>query len=199
MPCHDLIQRSPKGGPVQFSPQLETVQVLIRLLPPSICAKNHNRSCANDKGKSLLHSTFGIAAVADNWPSARALARASHRARNCGIIHRLALRGVMSQREKYIGPFRSGTWRYSAGPPNTLQPSCRTLQVSRCIDLAQLEDVETLAQPNRRLLRGMRYRTIYYFLREKSAWGAWLTILFRFRHVPCLPRPGFRGPEHNEH
>jgi hypothetical protein len=30
-------------------------------------------------------------------------------------------------------------------------PSAR-LQVSRCIDLAQLEDVETLAQCNRRLL-----------------------------------------------
>jgi hypothetical protein len=31
MPCNDLIQRAPKGGPVQFSPQLETVQVLISL------------------------------------------------------------------------------------------------------------------------------------------------------------------------
>jgi hypothetical protein len=23
--------------------------------------------------------------------------------------------------------------------------------------------------------------------------GAWLTYSFRFRHTPCLPRPGFRG------
>jgi hypothetical protein len=42
----------------------------------------------------------------------------------------------------------------------------------------QFEDVEALAQPKGALLRGMRYRTIYYFLTEKSAWGAWLTISF---------------------
>ena len=30
------------------------------------------------------------------------------------------------------------------------------------------------------LLRGTRYRTIYYFARDKSAWGAWFTILLDF-------------------
>jgi hypothetical protein len=38
-------------------------------------------------------------------------------------------------------------WRCSAVQPNSLQTTLRTLQVSRCIDLAQLEEVETLAQP----------------------------------------------------
>ncbi len=41
----------------------------------------------------------------------------------------------------------SGTWRYSAAPPNSLQTTLRTLQVFRCIDLAQLEDIEIPAQP----------------------------------------------------
>ena len=41
----------------------------------------------------------------------------------------------------------SGTLRYSAVPPNSLQTTLRTLQGFRCIDLARLEDVEILAQP----------------------------------------------------
>src|SRR4029077_9853618 len=132
---------------------------------------------------------------ADNWPSARVLVPYPAIGRAILELFIAWPCAVLCHKEKNTwGPFKSGTWRYSAGPPNTLQTTFRTLQVSRCIDLAQLEDVETLAQCNRRLLRGTRYRTIYYFAREKSAWGAWLTILLDFDTFHVYQDQRFRGP-----
>jgi hypothetical protein len=81
-----------------------------------------------------------------------------------------------------------------------LQTTFRALQVSRCIDLAQLEDVETLAQCKSAVASGNAIQN-HLLLREgEIGLGRMAYHSFRFPTRSMFTKAkDFVGPEHNGH
>src|SRR6478736_6465748 len=111
MPCDDLIQRSPKGGLVQFSPQLETVQVLIRLTTTFYLRQKPQPLLRKRQRQTPSRFAPGVAPDADNWPSARALVPDPPIGRAILELFIAWPCAVLCHKEKNTwGPFKSGTW-----------------------------------------------------------------------------------------